>query len=131
MAIREIPKTFEYTCDRCGAIHNHQGAGHYTNSTPDRWSKLKFQPREREGWSRELLLCDSCTEQANSMLSSFATKPSDPGTVPQSGPLLISDDDDRKPVTYEDNGKSVTKMMSRGEIQHARFMGGIGDEVWD
>ena len=47
--IKEIPKQFEYTCDRCGNNHIQENAnGHYTNSCPPDWLSLRFNFNEKE-----------------------------------------------------------------------------------
>lgn len=67
MTIREIPKSYEYTCDGCGVTHIQEGAGgHYTNSTPPGWLTLKAQGDALcnslggKGYFREKLLCSDC-----------------------------------------------------------------------
>lgn len=79
MAIREVPRSFVYTCDGCGQEHTQAGAdGHYTNSTPPLWGRLRINmgPDERltldlksaaetaerfKRWgSTEALLCGAC-----------------------------------------------------------------------
>jgi len=43
MAIREIPKSYEYTCDGCQFVHIQENAsGHYFNSRPPHWASLTF-----------------------------------------------------------------------------------------
>jgi hypothetical protein len=43
MTIREIPRSFEYTCDGCGETHVQQNAhGHYHNSRPPEWAGLSL-----------------------------------------------------------------------------------------
>jgi hypothetical protein len=38
MSVYEIPKSFKYVCDVCGAAHVQENAnGHYTDSRPPRW----------------------------------------------------------------------------------------------
>ncbi len=44
MSIEEIPKAYKYTCDICGDTHIQENAnGHYANSRPSRWAKLRFE----------------------------------------------------------------------------------------
>ncbi len=64
MAIREVPKSFEYTCDNCGKTHLQQNAsGHYTNSVPPRWHHLwwiKGEDSDGRSYDIKKLLCDAC-----------------------------------------------------------------------
>lgn len=84
MTIREIPKSFEYTCDGCGALHVQENAnGHYTDSRPPHWSRLKlsrtafdFQGSACADASVEKLLCEKCTERMVSAINrSLAAAP--------------------------------------------------------
>lgn len=62
MAVREIPASYEYTCDGCGAKQN-------AKSRPPHWTRLKI---ERDAYdyqgnacadaSIDRLLCKSCSE---------------------------------------------------------------------
>lgn len=62
MAIREIPKSYEYTCDKCSYTHIQENAsGHYTNSTPYGWSRLKWRVARDNEDETNLLLCMACT----------------------------------------------------------------------
>lgn len=65
MSIREIPKSYEYKCDRCDQIHiQHNAGGHYTESLPPYWSKVKQTFSREDGLTRpdvETLLCSGCT----------------------------------------------------------------------
>lgn len=68
MPVEEIPRSFLYTCDNCAAAHRQRNAqGHYTESTPPKWSRLKIYRLAYEGdvaigsMSSERLLCDVCT----------------------------------------------------------------------
>jgi hypothetical protein len=69
MAIREVPRSYVYTCDGCGEEHTQENAnGHYSNSRPSYWSKLKiekdaydYQGAPVADGSVELLLCNKCT----------------------------------------------------------------------
>ena len=64
MTIREIPRTFLYSCDACEREHRQENAsGHYTESVPPHWSRIRI----REGSvvdetfkAFEYLLCESC-----------------------------------------------------------------------
>lgn len=77
MSVREIPKSYEYTCDCCGTVHVQENAGgHYTNSRPPRWAMLTLA-QDAEDWSGaavadgtlKLLLCQLCR---GSLASSIA-----------------------------------------------------------
>jgi hypothetical protein len=63
MSIREVPKSYVYTCDVCNAEHVQENAnGCYTNSTPPGWSTIKIiaadvKPRFN---FEEYLLCETC-----------------------------------------------------------------------
>lgn len=70
MAIREIPRAFEYICDGCGAKHRQENAGgHYSDNRPRHWSNIKI---ERDAYdyqgsavadaSIERLLCLECSK---------------------------------------------------------------------
>jgi hypothetical protein len=69
MAIREIPRSFEYTCDGCRTVHVQENAsGHYTNSRPSHWAHLKieqdahdFQGQAVADASITRLLCPVCS----------------------------------------------------------------------
>lgn len=64
MSIREIPRAFEYRCDRCGATH----VGYYTESTPPSWATLKWRSDKWALWAdgqgalSTQLLCETCAE---------------------------------------------------------------------
>ena len=68
MSIREIPRSFVYTCDACGIEHLQENAGgHYTDSRPPLWERLKlhrtavdYQGTPCADASIERLLCDRC-----------------------------------------------------------------------
>lgn len=68
MTIKEVPKSYVYTCDLCGAEHVQENAGgHYSNSTPPDWMKLMVGGNGRR-WSYpgepiNKLLCESCGER--------------------------------------------------------------------
>jgi hypothetical protein len=72
MAVREIPKSFEYTCDICGMEHLQENAsGHYTDSRPPHWSRLTlardaydYQGCAGADATVKLLLCEKCSERA-------------------------------------------------------------------
>lgn len=69
MAIREIPRAFEYQCDICGKTHEQKNAsGHYTDSRPPHWTSLKigadvydYQGAAVADASVKRLVCDDCT----------------------------------------------------------------------
>jgi hypothetical protein len=71
MGIREVPKSYVYTCDGCRKEHTQENAsGHYLNSRPKYWSTLKvgrdaydYQGCAVADGSIERLLCDSCSEK--------------------------------------------------------------------
>ena len=72
MAIREIPRAFAYTCDRCKLDHLQENAsGHYTNSQPPGWGRLRFEASDAtcldEG-SIDYLLCRGCCHDVADVL---------------------------------------------------------------
>lgn len=77
MGIREIPKSYEYTCDGCGKPHLQENAsGHYTDSRPPHWARLKLARHAYDGGdiavgdaSIERLLCSSCAEKVASAIN--------------------------------------------------------------
>lgn len=59
MSVTEIPKAYEYTCDKCGAKHRQENAsGHYSNSTPPGWLSLRIAHYNKA--PTDYLLCDKC-----------------------------------------------------------------------
>lgn len=66
--IEEIPKSYRYVCDNCGAVHIQENAGgHYTNSHPPTWGWLRIQRHALDyqnvpaaDGSIARLLCDTC-----------------------------------------------------------------------
>jgi len=61
MSIREIPRAWEYTCDKCGSTHLQENAsGQYSNSTPPKWMSLKIGVYSKS--PVDILLCDQCKE---------------------------------------------------------------------
>ena len=68
MAIREIPRAFEYICDVCGKTHRQENAGgHYTDSRPDHWERLTlarhaydYQGQAVADGTIKRLICDDC-----------------------------------------------------------------------
>lgn len=79
MAIREIPKAYEYQCDRCNAVHRQENAiGQYSDSRPPSWSRLELVQDAHDYYgvavasgTRNLLLCHLCTKAANRMVDQF------------------------------------------------------------
>lgn len=70
MGVEEVPRSFLYTCDGCGEKHEQKNAaGHYTDSRPPNWTRLKWQ-RDATDFqgaavaygSVERLLCLRCSE---------------------------------------------------------------------
>lgn len=64
MAVREIPKAFEYSCDWCGVTHLQENAsGHYTESTPDGWLRIKtYGSGPKRSGHQEELICEHCAD---------------------------------------------------------------------
>lgn len=63
MAVQEIPKAYEYTCDKCGAKHRQENAsGHYANSTPPDWMSLRISEYSKA--PVDALLCGACKKLA-------------------------------------------------------------------
>jgi len=70
MGIREIPTSYEYTCDACAFKHIQENAhGHYGDSRPPHWTRLKiartaydYQGNAVADSSFEKLLCPKCSE---------------------------------------------------------------------
>jgi hypothetical protein len=79
MTIREVPRSFEYTCDRCGETHVQQNAhGHYHNSRPPEWAGLSLVRDVHRndiytipGDKEEALLCRDCMERAFDLVRKF------------------------------------------------------------
>lgn len=79
MAIREIPKSFVYTCDVCGVEHAQENAnGHYTDSRPPHWVRLMFKRTAYDEHnmpcvdaSVELLLCPEHAKMAQQGINSL------------------------------------------------------------
>jgi hypothetical protein len=73
MSIKEIPASFEYSCDNCGKTHVAQSKGR-----PSRWSELllkrdayDFQGAAVADASVTRLLCDACTEKVVAALNAL------------------------------------------------------------
>lgn len=61
MTINEVPKSYEYVCDSCGATHVQKNAsGHYHNSTPKNWATILVRRLGETNVDR--LLCEGCAE---------------------------------------------------------------------
>jgi len=59
MTVKEIPKSFLYTCDQCGTPHLQENAsGHYNNSTPPDWLSIRLSRYSKI--PVDILLCDKC-----------------------------------------------------------------------
>lgn len=146
MPVNVIPARHEYGCDACTVVKHSDKP--FDNGCPTGWSIVRHLiPSEfkyEEGDWIEGLLCPECTKQVREMLSKFIGTPTGTGApygslsdVIAAGSMtdkLASDpkpEPVKHPITYQEGGKPVTKMMTNDEIQHARFMGGVGDEVWD
>jgi hypothetical protein len=71
MAIREIPKSFEYECDLC--LFPQKGAEYYTNSVPPQWARLGFFVGERPG-SIALLLCPQCAAAMEAVITKMISE---------------------------------------------------------
>lgn len=82
MAIREVPKSYIYTCDGCGREHTQENAtGHYAGSRPTFWATLilqqdayDFQGCAVADGTVTRLLCDKCTALATKALNSVLAK---------------------------------------------------------
>lgn len=75
MGVVEIPRSFKYTCDRCGDEHvQENAAGHYSNSRPPNWSSVQVLGRPLES----SLLCDDCSNEVMVVLKGFMKKSSSP-----------------------------------------------------
>jgi hypothetical protein len=78
MAVVEVPRSYRYICDDCGAEHVQENAGgHYTNSRPKFWAHLKLSrdAYDHQGsavadGSIERLLCAACSEKVISSINS-------------------------------------------------------------
>ena len=80
MSIREIPRAYEYRCDRCGATHlQESAAGHYTESTPPNWATLKWLSDkwalwvDGQGALSIQLLCETCAEAVSRAINDAVT----------------------------------------------------------
>lgn len=71
MAIKTIPKSLEYVCDRCDEKHIHENAnGHHPDETrPPDWAQLRLARRRYDAQGVVLpdacvdkLLCPTCAE---------------------------------------------------------------------
>jgi RNase P subunit RPR2 len=74
MTIEEIPKSYQYTCDRCGHVHIQTNAsGHYSNSTPPHWATVKVVGYDFK--SIERLYCEKCSTPILKMLEQWRDTP--------------------------------------------------------
>lgn len=79
MSVKEIPKAYEYTCDRCGTTHLQENAsGHYSNSRPKHWATLLLQQDSYDYQGQAVvngdvsfLLCQDCRMSAVKILANF------------------------------------------------------------
>ena len=66
MPIREIPRSFEYTCDRCGKAHVQENANlQYANGRPPGWDNLTLTRCTLSDWADQTikhLLCPPCSD---------------------------------------------------------------------
>lgn len=73
MNIEEIPKSYRYNCDGCGAFHVQKNAnGHYHNSTPPKWATIKIFRYDDNGPDR--LLCDECAKPLVDLITNWKGK---------------------------------------------------------
>lgn len=78
MGITEIPKEFEYKCDRCGETRTQKNA--CTDHRPRHWSRLQLRRTAYDGHDFEVgdvttnhLLCKKCTVDAVKLELGFMT----------------------------------------------------------
>jgi len=75
MTIREIPRSFLYTCDACLVEHRQENAqGHYTESVPSHWSRIRIRKGSDIGNTfdaYERLLCEACGPKVISIIDSI------------------------------------------------------------
>lgn len=80
MAIREIPKAFDYICDVCAKTHRQENAGgHYTDSRPPQWANLiirqdayDYQGQAVADGSVTRLLCNGCRAGVMEVINRWA-----------------------------------------------------------
>lgn len=80
MAIREIPKAYDYICDVCGFTYRQEHAGgHYANSRPPYWGELVVKQDVCDCLGAAIadgtikrLLCDDCREDAIKIINDWA-----------------------------------------------------------
>lgn len=85
MAIREIPTSFIYSCDACGAEHEQKNAsGHYANGLPDHWRRLEVHQHGYDPQGHAVadatikrLLCPDCGEKAVAAVNATLGKDTD------------------------------------------------------
>lgn len=80
MAIKEIRRAFEYSCDGCPVTHiQHNAEGHYFQSLPPGWSSLRFIRKEGgDGHQlqtdmKDVLLCERCGEKIADAIKKVVT----------------------------------------------------------
>lgn len=79
MAIREVPRRFVYSCDRCGKEHEQvNSTGHYANSIPPGWSNLRHDSTlslSSDFTHSAYLLCEECSVAATTAIGQlFASR---------------------------------------------------------
>ena len=69
MTIREVPKQYIYSCDRCGDRHVQENAnGHYTNSRPPHWQRVVVYA-DLTIEQLDQLLCPACANDVRNAIS--------------------------------------------------------------
>ena len=61
MSVREIPKSFEYTCDNCKAVSAHQGDERPKNDYLPTWIILLLKIEQLKHFE-PIYLCDECSD---------------------------------------------------------------------
>ena len=88
MAVREIPKSYEYMCDipGCGCVHlqENAGGGHYHNSCPPGWvwvrvvySLEETQAAAGANLTKERLLCARHAQMLAALFAHLSGPPQD------------------------------------------------------
>jgi hypothetical protein len=77
MTVREVPKSFIYTCDWCANDHRQENSdGHYTESCPPNWGWIKLYGRPGDiATSLGYLLCTDCYSQARTAINTAMIRP--------------------------------------------------------
>jgi hypothetical protein len=71
MGIKEIPKSYRYTCEGCGAFLTQENAdGHYINSTPRGWATVIVNTNDASRYI-EKLFCNDCQEPVIKMITTW------------------------------------------------------------